>query len=126
MAESPVRFLGSRELHRDLPKVLQSLERSETRCVLTVHSRPKAVLIGAEAFLQLLESASPNDRLLAMQLKALMQGHLSHDEPESTRESTEEQTDFDNESSSTEADREKSTRSIDRGRHASRLEPVGA
>jgi PHD/YefM family antitoxin component YafN of YafNO toxin-antitoxin module len=74
MPQSRVRFIGSRELHRDLPKVLESLEDPNARFVLTIHSKPKAVLIGAEAFLQLLRGHSPNDRLLALQLGALVQG----------------------------------------------------
>lgn len=85
MSQSRVRFLGSRELHRDLPKVLESLENPDTRCVLTIHSKPKAVLIGAEAFLSLLRGLTPADRLLALQLGALVQGHEAgeaHDEHE--------------------------------------------
>jgi len=74
MAQSRVRFIGSRELHRDLPKVLDSLEDPNARYVLTIHSKPKAVLIGAEAFLQLLRGHTPSDRLLALQLGALVQG----------------------------------------------------
>jgi hypothetical protein len=74
MPQSRVRFIGSRELHRDLPKVLDSLEDPNARFVLTIHSKPKAVLIGAEAFLQLLRGHTPNDRLLALQLGALVQG----------------------------------------------------
>ena len=74
MSQSSVRFIGSRELHRDLPKVLDSLENPAARYVLTVHSKPKAVLIGAEAFLSLLRSHTPEDRLLALQLGALVQG----------------------------------------------------
>ncbi len=75
MPASRVRFIGSRELHRDLPKVLDNLEDPATRCVLTIHNKPKAVMIGAEAFLSLLRGASPEDRLLALQLSALVQGH---------------------------------------------------
>jgi hypothetical protein len=71
---SRVRFIGSRELHRDLPKVLETLEDPEARFVLTIHSKPKAVLIGAEAFLALLRGHTPEDRLLALQLGALVQG----------------------------------------------------
>ncbi len=71
---SRVRFIGSRELHRDLPKVLESLEDPDSRYVLTIHSKPKAVMIGAEAFLSLLRGATPEDRLLALQLGALVQG----------------------------------------------------
>ena len=74
MPQSRVRFIGSRELHRDLPKVLETLETPEARFVLTIHSKPKAVLIGAEAFLALLRGHSPEDRLLALQLGALVQG----------------------------------------------------
>ncbi len=71
---SRVRFIGSRELHRDLPKVLENLENPDCRYVLTIHNKPKAVMIGAEAFLSLLRGASPEDRLLALQLGALVQG----------------------------------------------------
>ncbi len=74
MPQSRVRFIGSRELHRDLPKVLDSLEDPSARYVLTIHSKPKAVLIGAEAFLALLRGHAPADRLLALQLGALVQG----------------------------------------------------
>jgi hypothetical protein len=75
MSQLRVRFVGSRELHRDLPKVLENLEDPESRCVLTIHSKPKAVLIGTEAFLNLLRGHTPADRLLALQLGALVQGH---------------------------------------------------
>jgi hypothetical protein len=74
MPQSRVRFIGSRELHRDLPKVLGTLENPSARFVLTIHSRPKAVLIGAEAFLEILRTPNPEDRLLALQLGALVQG----------------------------------------------------
>lgn len=74
MPQSPVRFIGSRELHRDLPKVLEKLEDPAARYVLTIHSKPKAVLIGADAFLSLLRGQTPADRLLALQLGALVQG----------------------------------------------------
>jgi len=74
-SQSRVRFIGSRELHRDLPKVLDTLEDPEARFVLTIHSKPKAVIIGAEAFLDILRGASAEDRLLALQLGALVQGH---------------------------------------------------
>jgi PHD/YefM family antitoxin component YafN of YafNO toxin-antitoxin module len=81
MPQPRVRFIGSRELHRDLPKVLESLENPDARCVLTIHSKPRAVLIGAEAFLALLRSQTPADRLLALQLEALVQGHESGEVP---------------------------------------------
>jgi hypothetical protein len=74
MPQSRVRYIGSRELHRDLPKVLENLENQDARCVLTIHSKPKAVLIGAEAFMSILRGPSPEDRLLALQLGALVQG----------------------------------------------------
>jgi hypothetical protein len=54
--------------------VLDTLENPNTRFVLTIHSKPKAVLIGAEAFLDIMRSPSPEDRLLALQLGALVQG----------------------------------------------------
>jgi hypothetical protein len=73
-SQSRVRFIGSRELHRDLPKVLDTLENPSTRFVLTIHSKPKAVLIGAEAFLEIVRGTSSEDRLLALQLGALVQG----------------------------------------------------
>jgi hypothetical protein len=74
-SQSRVRFIGSRELHRDLPKVLDALEDPDARFVLTIHSKPKAVIIGAEAFLDLLRGPTAEDRLLALQLGALVQGH---------------------------------------------------
>jgi hypothetical protein len=89
MSQSRVRFIGSRELHRDLPKVLDSLENPAARCVLTVHSKPKAVLIGAEAFLALMRGHTPEDRLLALQLGALVQGLESNSPAEGLSESSE-------------------------------------
>ena len=82
MPQSRVRFIGSRELHRDLPKVLEKLEDSTARYVLTIHSRPKAVLIGTDAFLELMRGQSQSDRLLALQLGALVQGLEGHEEIE--------------------------------------------
>jgi hypothetical protein len=90
MPQSRVRFIGSRELHRDLPKVLETLENPDARFVLTIHSKPKAVLIGAEAFLNLLRGQSPDDRLLALQLGALVQG-LESSNGSGTHEATEEE-----------------------------------
>ena len=74
MPQSRVRFIGSRELHRELPKVLETLENPDARFVLTIHSKPKAVIIGAEAFLDMLRGPAVEDRLLALQLGALVQG----------------------------------------------------
>lgn len=82
MPRNRVRFIGSRELHRDLPKVLESLEDPNARCVLTIHSKPRAVLLGTEAFMALLEKLAPADRLLALQLGALVQGHEAGTTPE--------------------------------------------
>jgi hypothetical protein len=90
MPQSRVRFIGSRELHRDLPKVLDSLENPDARYVLTIHSKPKAVLIGAEAFLNLLRGRSADDRLLALQLGALVQGLESSASAGSAEEKVEE------------------------------------
>jgi Antitoxin Phd_YefM, type II toxin-antitoxin system len=89
-SHSRVRFIGSRELHRDLPKVLDALEDPETRFVLTIHSRPKAVIIGAEAFLDLLRGPTAEDRLLALQLGALVQGHEASSAPADVEEPQEE------------------------------------
>ncbi len=74
MPQSRVRFIGSRALHRDLPKVLETLENPGARFVLTIHGKPKAVLIGAEDFLDIVRNASAEDRLLALQLGALVRG----------------------------------------------------
>jgi PHD/YefM family antitoxin component YafN of YafNO toxin-antitoxin module len=90
MPQPRVRFIGSRELHRDLPKVLDSLENPDARYVLTIHSKPKAVIIGAEAFLSLLRGHSPDDRLLALQLGALVQGLESSSGSEESAEVAEE------------------------------------
>jgi hypothetical protein len=90
MPQSRVRFIGSRELHRDLPKVLDALEDPNARYVLTIHSKPKAVLIGADAFLALLRGHNPDDRLLALQLGALVQGLESSNTSEETTEAVEE------------------------------------
>ena len=86
MPQPRVRFIGSRELHRDLPKVLDSLEDTDARFVLTIHSKPKAVLIGAEAFLALLRGHSSADRLLALQLGALVQGLEAANTPDEAGE----------------------------------------
>jgi len=81
MSQSRVRFIGSRELHRELPKVLESLEDTDSRYVLTIHSKPKAVLIGTDAFRELLRGQTPSDKLLALQLGALAQS-LGREEPD--------------------------------------------
>jgi prevent-host-death family protein len=76
--DSPVRIIGSRELHQNLPGILRELERPDVRYVLTVHGRPKAVLVGAEPFLKLLDDGSkgPSEALVGLQLTALLGGKL--------------------------------------------------
>lgn len=77
-AESPVRIIGSRELHQNLPGILRELERSDARFVLTVHGKPKAVLIGAEPFLKLLQdpARASSEALVGLQLTALLGSKL--------------------------------------------------
>ena len=71
--DMPVRIIGSRELHQNLPAILRELERSEVRYVLTVHGKPRAVLVGAEPYLKLvLDRKSPSDALVGLQLSALL------------------------------------------------------
>jgi prevent-host-death family protein len=69
-----VRIIGSRELHQNLPGILRELERPEVRYVLTVHGKPKAVLIGAEPYLSLIEDprSSSSEALVGLQLTALL------------------------------------------------------
>ena len=77
-AESPVRIIGSRELHQNLPAILRELERPDVRYVLTVHGKPRAVLIGAEPFLELIQQQKgPSDALVGLQLSALLGGELN-------------------------------------------------
>jgi hypothetical protein len=55
--------------------VLEALEtNTSSRYVLTIHSKPRAVMLGTEAFLELLRGYKPTDKLLALQLGALVQG----------------------------------------------------
>lgn len=71
--ESPVRIIGSRELHQNLPGILRELERKEVRYVLVVHGKPRAVLIGAEPYLDdILAGKHPKEALVGLQLSALM------------------------------------------------------
>ena len=53
-SDSPVRIIGSRELHQNLPGILRELENDRVRYVLTVHGKPRAVLIGAEPYLSMI------------------------------------------------------------------------
>lgn len=76
-ADSPVRIIGSRELHQSLPGILRALERNEVRYVLTVHGKPRAVLIGAASFLKLVNQLkTSSEALVALQLSALLGGEL--------------------------------------------------
>ena len=70
---SPVRIIGSRELHQNLPGILRELERAEVRYVLTVHGKPRAVLVGAEPFLKLINHQNASsEALVGLQLSALL------------------------------------------------------
>jgi prevent-host-death family protein len=72
-ADSPVRIIGSRELHQNLPGILRELERHEVRYVLTVHGKPRAVLVGAEPYMNLVrDGKSPSEALVGLQLSALL------------------------------------------------------
>ncbi len=76
-ASTPVRIIGSRELHQNLPSILNELQNDEVRYVLTVHGKPRAVLVGAIPFLQIAsERAHPSETLVELQLSALMGSDL--------------------------------------------------
>jgi prevent-host-death family protein len=78
-AESPVRIIGSRELHQNLPNILNELRNPEVRYVLTVHGRPRAVLVGADSFLHLIQDLdNPSEALVGLQLSALLGDDLEH------------------------------------------------
>jgi prevent-host-death family protein len=71
--DSPVRIIGSRELHQNLPAILRELEKSDVRYVLTVHGKPKAVLVGAEPYLNIVsDRKTPSEALVGLQLSALL------------------------------------------------------
>lgn len=73
-SESPVRIIGSRELHQSLPAILDELKRDEVRYVLTVHGKPRAVLVGAQSYLKLAldRNESPTEAIVGLQLSALL------------------------------------------------------
>lgn len=76
--DTPVRIIGSRELHQNLPGILRELEHPDARYVLTVHGKPRAVLIGAEPFLRMIHNQkSPSEALVGLQLSALLGGDLN-------------------------------------------------
>lgn len=70
-SDSPVRIIGSRELHQNLPGILRELERHDVRYVLTVHGKPRAVLVGAESYLKV-DKKSASEALVGLQLSALL------------------------------------------------------
>jgi prevent-host-death family protein len=77
LSDSPVRIIGSRELHQNLPGILRELENNHVRYVLTVHGRPRAVLIGAEPYLSMIiDGGRPSETLVGLQLTALLGGSL--------------------------------------------------
>ncbi len=73
---SPVRIIGSRELHQGLPGILEELKKGEVRYVLTVHGKPRAVLVGAESYLKMTldRHDDPTEALVGLQLSALLGG----------------------------------------------------
>ena len=78
VSESPVRIIGSRELHQNLPQILRELEHKNVRYVLTVHGKPRAVLVGAEPYLKMvLDGKGPSEALVGLQLSALLGGELN-------------------------------------------------
>src|SRR5438270_9612394 len=78
VSDSPVRIIGSRELHQNLPGILRELENEKVRYVLTVHGKPRAVLVGAEPYLNMvLDGKSQSEALVGLQLSALLGSNLN-------------------------------------------------
>lgn len=78
VSDSPVRIIGSRELHQNLPGILRELENDKVRYVLTVHGKPRAVLVGAEPYLNMvLDGKGSSEALVGLQLSALLGGNMS-------------------------------------------------
>jgi len=73
MSQSAVRYLGSRELHRELPRILEELNDTTARLVLTIHAKPKAVMIGAEAFAAIVRQVGELDQQLGAELEGMLQ-----------------------------------------------------
>lgn len=68
-----VRIIGSRELHQKLTTIMRELEENDARYVVTVHGKPKAVLIGAASFLGLVQGkAEPSESVVCLQLSAML------------------------------------------------------
>ena len=78
LSDPPVRIIGSRELHQNLPGILRELENHNVRYVLTVHGTPRAVIVGAEPYLNMvLDGKGPSEALVGLQLSALLGGNLT-------------------------------------------------
>ena len=76
-SDSPVRIIGSRELHQNLPGILRDLENDSVRYVLTVHGKPRAVLVGPTPYLNMImDGKSSSEVLVGLQLTALLGGRL--------------------------------------------------
>lgn len=68
-----VRIIGSRELHQNLSAIMRDLENNAARFVLTVHGRPRAVLVGAATYLNLVRgNGHPCEAIIELQLSALL------------------------------------------------------
>jgi hypothetical protein len=62
---------------KNLPGILRELENHSVRYVLTVHGRPRAVLIGAEPYLSMvMDGKTSSEVLVGLQLSALLGGRL--------------------------------------------------
>jgi prevent-host-death family protein len=79
-SDTPVRIIGSRELHQNLPGILRELESDAVRYVLTVHGKPRAVLIGPAPYLSMImDGKRSSEALVGLQLTALLGGSLETD-----------------------------------------------
>ena len=87
MTQSSVRYLGSRELHRELPRILEELADSNSRLVLTIHSKPRAVMLGADAFAALVKQVGELDKKLGQELSELTKTETGKVSAEKKRES---------------------------------------
>ena len=87
MTQSSVRYLGSRELHRELPRILEELADSNSRLVLTIHSKPRAVMLGADAFDALVKQVGELDKKLGQELSELTKTETGKVSAEKKRES---------------------------------------
>ena len=68
-----VRIIGSRELHQNLSAIMRDLENNDARFVLTVHGRPRAVLVGAATYLDMIRgNGHPCEAIIELQLSALL------------------------------------------------------